>query len=299
MTNKIIVMEKDGVSYIKLGSYGSFNGSYVVNGEVAQPAPGDSSYAIVSGKVTSIEQKRTQSRRVIGYELYDRYKEITQLVHELPADSFYRDDDGDLVGENAELYRPVYDSPLPYLEPVEYEVIDKDCEPVTIPSYVVIDFPNNIGKYREVQHKYPCFISAKDVFNILYDKVAEHVAESDGKFVMDGYRNIQSLRVDERVAIPYYETRTRQYYPTARSRKPKVLTEQVKWKQVRVFEVCGPAYSSYKESNKRTEIIRGLNYAELQSNLEAYIQSYISQLTGGKREVCQHCRGEGIVEAHV
>lgn len=297
MADKIIVMEKDGFSYVKLESYGSFGSSYVINGLDAVQAPGDKRYAIVEGTVTSIERKRTPSRRVIGYELYDRYKEITQLPHEVPVDSFTRDDDGDLCGENAEFYRAKYDDPQPYLEPVEFEVIDRNCAPVQIPSYVTIEFPHNIARYPETQHKYPCYIGAKSMFNLLYDRVKERVDASEDKYKMDSYRNIQTLTVSERIAIPYHETTTRSYYPTIRSRKTKTETVAVKWKTVKIFEITGPEYSGYKDGKSpRIMPVKGASYAELQTNLEAYIQSFLTQLDEGKRQVCAHCRGEGIVE---
>jgi len=296
MGSKILVMEKSGMSYVKLTEYRKVYGQYVINGEEAKAAPGDERYAIVNGKVERIEVKRKPQPKLIGYKLYERYHEITQLPHDMPADAFYRDEDGDLCGENAEFYRPVYDEPQPYLEPVEFEVIDRDCEPVKIPSYVVIEFPNNIAQFPETQHKYPCFIRSEDVFNLLYDRVKAHAATSDGKYVTDDYRNIQALRVEERIEIPYHETKTTSHYPTARSRKPKTYTVQVRWKNVKVFEIYGPKYSVNSTNNlPRTGPIRGTNYAELQANLETYIQSFLSQMTEGKRKVCECCRGEGVI----
>jgi hypothetical protein len=296
MADKIIVMEKDGVSYAKLSSYSGFGSSYVINGEAAVPAPGDKNYAIVDGTVTSIEVKRTAPGHRVGYALYDRYKEITQLPHELPADAFTRDGDGDLCGENAEFYHAVYSEPAAYLEAVEFEIIDKNCEPVTIPSYVTINFPNNIARHRETQHKYSCFIPGKAVFELLWDRVKERVSTSEGKYEMDDYRSIQALRVSERIAIQYHETTTRQYYPTARSRKPRTETLQVRWKTLKIIEIYGPGYSQGTQNREVTPVIRGKDYAELQTNLEAYINSFLSRMEDGKREVCRHCRGEGIVD---
>lgn len=296
MAEKILVMMKNGVSYVKLGSYGSFNGSFVINGVDATPAPGDKNYAMFEGEVTSLERKRTSPRKVVGYALYSRYKEITQLPHELTADAFTRDEDGDLCGENAEFYHAVYDEPQPYLEPVEFEIIDRDCEPVAIPSYVTIEFPNNISRYRETQHKYPCRIGAETVFNLLWDRIEEVVNTSDGRLTMDAYKNIQTLTVSERVAIPYHQTTTRTYYPTLRSRKPKTETVAVRWKTLKIFDVCGPKYSNSSGKSNPVSMIRGENYADLTEKLEAYTQTFLTKLEGGKREVCRHCRGEGIVE---
>lgn len=295
MSDKIIVMMKDGVSYAKCSSYGSFSGAYVINGVDAVLAPGDKSYAIVEGTVETFERKMMPARNIIGYELYDRYKEITQLPHELPADSFTRDDEGDLCGKNAEFYMAKYNVPEPYLQPVDFEIIDRDCEPVKIPSYVVIEFPNNIAKYPETQHKYPCRIGAETVFNLLWDRVKAVVDASDGRLSMDSYKSIQTLTINERIAIPYNETTTRSYYPTARSRKPKIETVAVRWKTIKLFETCGPKYSNSAGKNS-VSTVRGENYADLTDKLEAYIQTFITQLDGDKREVCRHCRGEGVVK---
>lgn len=296
MADKIIVMEKDGVSYAKLSSYSGFGSSYVINGADAVPAPGDKNYAIVDGTIASIEVKRTAPGHRVGYTLYERYKEITQLPHEMPADAFTRDDDGDLCGENAEFYHAVYSEPAAYLEAVAFEIIDRNCSPVTIPSYVTIEFPNNIARYRETQHKYPCYIPGKVVFKLLWDRVKERVDKGDGKYVMNGYENIQTMSVNERIIIPYHETTTRSYYPTARSRKLKTETVQKRWKEVTIISVYGPEYSQPPAGKELTQTIRGKDYAELQTNLEAYINSFLSRMEDGKREVCRHCRGEGIVE---
>jgi hypothetical protein len=297
MSDKIIVMQKDGVSYVKLVSYGNFSGNhYVINGEPAVQADGDKTYAVVNGVVTSIERKVTPQRNRIGFVLIERYREITQLPHELPLGAFVYDDDGDLCGENAEFYRGIFDDPQPYLEAVEFDIIDRDCEPVNMPSYVVIEFPNNIAKYRETQHKYPCYVSSETAFNLLWDRVKEHVTASNGIYVIDDYKSIQALRVQERINIPYHETKQRSYYPTQRSRKMKTETVPVTQKLVKVIEIYGPKYGQDAAGKQRTQTIRGVNYADLQTNVESYIQSFLTQLADGKREVCRHCRGEGIVE---
>jgi len=288
-------MEKDGRSYVKLASYNGFGKSYVINGEEAKPAPGDQNYAIVTGKVERIEVRRTTQRNRIGYKLYERYREITKLPHDLPVDAFTRDEDGDLCGENAEFYYAVYDDPQTYLESLEFDVIDRDCEPVKIPSYVTIEFPHNIARFPETQHKYPCYIGGAAVFELLYDRIKERAATSEGKFKTDDYRNIQALRVEEIIDIPYPETKTTSYYPTARSRKPRTMTVPVRHKSVKVFEIYGPKYGSSDRPIPRTQTIRGGNYAELLANIETYIQSFLVQMADGKRQVCACCRGEGIV----
>lgn len=300
MADKIIVMEKDGFSYIKLHEYAShaFGCTHVINGLDAVPAPGDKRYAVVEGTVTSVQTKRLARRSVIGYGLYDRYKEITQLPHDVGADSFTRDDDGDLCGQNAEFYYAKYDDPQPYLEPVEFDIIDRNCAPVQIPSYVTIEFPHNIARYPETQHKYPCRIGAESVFNLLYDRVKERVEKSEGKYTIDDYRSIQMLRVDERISIPYNETSQRSYYPTQRSRKMKTETVHVRWKTARVFELKGPKYGTGADKTPLVQMVRGNDYEELQTNLESYIQSFIVQLDEGKREVCVNCRGEGVVKVN-
>lgn len=292
MNEKIIVMQKGGVSYVKLSSYGM--SAYLINGIEPVVAPGNSNFAMVDGEITRIERKKTATRSIIGYALYDRYKEITQLPHGMPAGAFTRDEDGDLCGENAEFYRAVFDNPQPTLDPVDFEIVDRDCAPVAIPHYVTIDFPNNIARYPETQHKYPCRIGAETVFNMLWDRVKERVDASAGHYTMDSYKSIQTLTVNERIEIPFHQTRQVEYYPTQRSRNTKTRTEVVKTRTVKVFEVCGPKYSN-SGGKACVQSIRGENYAELQANLEAYIQTFLAELTEGRRQLCEKCRGEGVL----
>lgn len=294
MDDPIIVLEKDGISYIHFRSK-HFENQYLVNGKPPVKCPGNAEYAMIEGKVEKIEKIIYPVRNVIKFRLKEQYEAITNLPKELPKETFKRDEYGDWYGENIEFYEPVYDDPPPKYEPIDFLVIDRNCEPVKMPHYVKVDFPYNLRHYPEVHHKYPCYIDRKDVYNLVKDRIIKVVDNSSGKYTRTNYSNIQTMTIYEVIEIPFRCERKEVIPARTKRGKDKYKTVIEKTKKVKLFEIVGD-YRTNDEDVIRIESIRGNNYEELMKNLEEYIQSFLSIFDKTKRIVCPHCKGEGILE---
>lgn len=294
MPDKLRVMVKDGTSYVETGGR-----NLLINGQEAAVCKGNSLWRQVEGPIESIVAVHTPSPKVLKFVLKEEHK---ALLSSLPAEcspgTFERDWDEDCgwSGEYAAFYEPVYDDPQPVHTPLEFEVIDLNCEPVLIPTYVKVEFPACVSEHRCTWHKYPCSIDSSQVFRLLYDEVEKVVAAHPDRFFKDDFRSIETCRVQQRVLIPAPVRKTRQedYYPTFRSRKTKTRTVVDTIKNVEVMHFVG----SYKNDKGAVQVIsvHGKDYAELQVNLASYIRSFTDKLDPTMRAVCHHCFGTGVVE---
>lgn len=290
---KLTVLEKDGSSYVEIGYYKS----YLINDKPLQLCPGNEKWAFIDSTITSIKRPHTLPTKIIGYKLKSKYSNLVDMPEELPAESFDVDCDGSLYGEYNEFYEAMRTTPEIKYTDIEFQVIDLNCEPINLPEYVQIKFPDNLRNYPQTWHKYPCYISASKVFDILYDKVVNIVDSSDKKYGRDNYKNIQTLEVWENVPVNFPLHKRIIEYATTKKGKNKVKNIQETIRKIRVFRLYG-TYKLDREIDSDTEIliqsISGENYQHLQKNLEDYIQSFIILLDSKKREVCPHCKGTGI-----
>lgn len=297
MSNGLTVMVKDGISYVRTADYSSTRYTkYLINGTPEVIAKGDDRYSVFEGEINKIEVVRAQNKKLVGYKLYEKYKDLTALPETLPLDAFTIEE-GETNGKNSEFYHGIYEDQPPLYENIEFTVIDRNSEPVYMPDYVVVEFPNNIGKFKEVQHNYPCYVNSKIVFDMLHDKVKAKI-EDMPNYEMDDYKSIQSLTVTELIPLPYHESEFYNYYPTYKSKNPKIKSRVIKHRKQTVFYILGPEYSRDNRTVDRTKVIKGENYADLQQKLEDYFQSYLDLIEDGVREVCAQCKGQGIITKH-
>lgn len=298
----IHVMKKAGKSYAKIGNSCSISlpegikSTHLVNGKVPCWGNGDRSWCVFDGEITSIEVYRP------GKTVPIHYKRIADAPQNLPEiiqlDRVVRDEDWDYVsldGFDLGNYQMVYRQEEGSWESLEFDVIDRDCEPVTLPAWCVVDWPANIEHYPEQQHKYPCSITARSLFGLIVEKVAEIVRQSQNLDWND-YRNIGTFTIKHRVEIPDALRRRekREVYKTARSRKPttEYVTPQYKW--IDLVTVNG----FYKDSSReevKVPSLRGENFAELQKKVDEYVDSIVSLCDPEQWHVCEACQGRGIV----
>ncbi|GAG17730.1 unnamed protein product, partial [marine sediment metagenome] len=168
------------------------------------PCPGNSKWAMVEGDVYSVQRARIVRGEVTGFQLAHKYKGVASNLPETqPLNAFVYNDQDRFEGDLIEFYEEVRAESTEELEPIEWQVIDMDCEPVELPKYVLVKFPDSLRQYPQTWHKYPCVIGVPDVFNLVYDRVAEVVDSSDRKYGRNDYRNIQILGVWENVPVNF------------------------------------------------------------------------------------------------
>lgn len=299
MSEPFKVLEKGGMSYVELDWR---RNDTRINGEKAIACPGNDKWAMVEGKITSLEYVRQVQGEVTGFRLADRYRNLVALPETQPLDAFERAVDcGGIAGELSEFYEVVRAEPTEETEVLEWQVINLDCEPMQMPDYVQAKFPDSLRQYPQTWHKYPCYITMPNVFSLVYDKVAEAVDGSDRKYERDNYKNIQVLEVWENVPVNFPLHRRVVRIATTKKGKDKVEEIPETVRKIPVFKL----YGTYKTDREfrgtdvgmQIQAIHGESYGDLQKKLEEYVQSFlIILLDGAKREVCPHCKGTGIVE---
>jgi len=285
----LLVMKKDGTSYIECDHWK--RKVTLINGAMAVPCPGNEHWAMVDGDVTSIFVEREPIRQLTGFRLKEEFAGVvTTLESELPLEAFTRDEDGVWCGEHVELYETAWVDHPQEPESQECEVIDFDCEPVDMPSYVVVDFPSNLKFHRAIQHKYPCHISMPAVFQLVAEAVVAETAKHPGLYRLHDCRNIGILGVDAVLKI------------TPRKVRRDVGFRRPKWKTVtetqitkRVLGIVG----EYRDKSGYEQIgeIQAKEYSELKVTLERYIQSFVDRIDPQRWCVCPTCNGEAVVLA--
>ena len=291
----LMVMQKGGKSYIKIGHYSMDD--YRINGLPISQAKGHMDWCVIDGPVLSIE-KKTRGRSYIKH-----YRRVDGSSERLPeivsADSAEVDDDGDILtisGQDPRFYEAEYDAKPDEWNLVPFEVVDRDCEPVEMESWCVVDWPASVEHYRERQHLYPCHITVDSLFNLCAERIDGIVKKSNGSLILTDYRNIGTLHVDAVVAIPkeFQRARTVEYYKTFRARKTstKVVTDDTK--TIRLFDLNG-RYDKPSAGSIQVPGINAANYAELEKRVAKYVNGIADLCDMRKRCVCSACGGHGIV----
>lgn len=290
MDTKLTVLKKGGVSYLEIAHY--YASGYRINGVEPTPCPGNKGWVMVEGDVRSVDRVIPPANELIGFKLKVEYEGLSELPKTLPKEVFEWDsEECEWVGERSPLYEPTYQQTPSGLQPVEFEVVDYDCEPVAMPEYVTVDFPNNLRFYRAVQHKYPCHVKYDEVFKLVAEAVVDATKKHPGLYEVTDYRNIQLLAVSVLIEKPPVQVRKKDLW----SKRPKWTTVTETHAKRKVLDIVG----NYKSENNSERIvaISGENYADLLKKLGAYIQGFVDRIDPRKWCLCSKCSGEGVVLA--
>ena len=272
----VIVLMKDGISYFQKRPF--WRDKPRVNGQddVTEPCPGNEAWLQYTGTIETLETVRNVPHTCVGYRLSSRVvdKLATVLPETLPADAFPYDIDDGVGGDWAayvEFYKSVLEPQPPVVTPIPFKVLDYDCEPVDLPSYVHVDFPDFLKHHKALHHKFPCRIHYKDVYELVAEALVE-IVNSNSHLTCNDHRNIQVLRVNEIV--------------NKAGPRGKPL-------QSEVLYIVG----EYREKGGAIQIknIKGETYEDLQANLGAYIVELAKPLLRGQRVACPTCGGHGVI----
>lgn len=288
----IRVMTKGGKSYVKLG----YGGKYRINGQESVPARGDTAWSVVDGDVDRIEQYVPGPRTLSGFSRVQGSPDtipawISVAAVERDADGEWRSRSGYDLG----YYYPEYTQADGSWIAVDFDVIDRDCEPVRLPDWCVVDWPANIEHYPEQQHKYPCHVSVKRLFELVAHEV-EKLVESSPVLSWDKYLNIGTFTVKHRVDIPPHlrtkETREVYRRPNSKKTTKETIVREHRWEQV--LKLNG-FYQNRSPDDVYVPELRGSNYADLKKKVDDYIQSIVSLCDPARWTVCEACSGHGMV----
>jgi hypothetical protein len=295
-------MTKDGKSYVQIdrSAWTTAGASHRINGADAVRCKGDGTWAIVVGDVQLIERKDKKPSVVTRFRRNDEAP--GNLPETLPADAFEYDyEDGGYksqLGYDRRCYEAVYQEGEEYWTPLEFEIIDRDTEPMTMPAWAVVDWPANIEHYRETQHKYPCHITRESLFALVAAAVEKKIAESRGVLEWNDYRNIGTFTVKRWVDIPAKVRRPErvEYWPSSRSRKAKTKMVTREHEQRTLFTYNG-FYRDSGKDNIRAPSIAAKNYEELAEAVNEHVDAIASLCDLNRYCICEKCNGLGLTIA--
>lgn len=301
----IHVLQKNKCSYLNIGSYDHEN--YIVNGcKKLQICPGNSQWGMVSCIVKTLQRIIPPGNILEKYVLKEEYvnSDKCNLPKELPSNTFEvdYDDDGDRTviskeyGAFYDCYNPKYISGELSYANVEFVIIDKDCEPVELPPYVKVKFPDSLIHHPETWHKYPCYISAVDLFNLIYPELKNVCEVNSERLNMSDYKNIGILEISIKIQLPksLQKKVSYSYYPTIRSKKPKTAYKtptSISYNFLRIVR----DHKEYKDGSLLVGEISADNYEELKQKINKYIKDLVSLIDIPLMTICEYCKGLGLI----
>lgn len=286
----ILVLQKNGKSFVNISSYQQSN--YLVNGKSLTSCPGNTNWGMIDGEVKSITKEITGGQKLEKFILREPFRENPgKLQLELPPESFeYDKEDYEYIGENSEFYEPVYLPGETIIINENFLIVDKDCEPVILPDYVKIDFPYSFEKYPETWYKYPCSISAENIFNFLINELEPILINNQDKFAYNLYKNIYILDVSIKVDLPKFLYKT-EYRQKIYCKKKEAVV--IKWRLEPFLYITA---KRDKTEGILIPQICGDNYDDLLNKKNKYIDSIVKKFDITSFSVCEHCKGLGIIQ---
>lgn len=268
MGEPLKVMEYDGKSYVQLSHYYSQpKRDYRINGAEPVLGKGDGKWAVVEGPVTSIESRKSENGKVIRFDRIEGAP--AHLPETLPVESFVMEgyERKCTEGYDACYFTPVREPDREWWEPLEFEVIDRNCYPVQMEPWAKVNWPANVERYAEQQHKYPCYIEAKSLFSLVAEAVKAKIDESDGALTWNEYLNIGTFTVKRVVLIPaemQKPMRREVIRLGSRSRRPKYETVTHRKEERELFTYNGfyRRDESCRQNEIRTPQLQGKDYAD-------------------------------------
>jgi hypothetical protein len=305
MGDVLKVMQFDGKSYVQLVPYNystnerEIRTSYRINGKEPVIGHGDNRWAFVEGEIASIERKRTGPEKTLRWERDEGAPE--HLPATLPAESItYVSGEGMRCteGYDASFYSPVRVPGEVIWEPVEFEVIDRNCKPVAMEPWAKVNWPANVERYKEQQHKYPCYIDVKDLFALVAEAVRAKINESNGALTWDQYLNIGTFTVKRVVQIPaemQKPERREVIRIGSRSRRPKyeTITRRVEHRELFTYNGFYEGGSSHTNTILGKSI-QGANYEDLLAKVTAHVDEIAAMCDTDQWCICPKCNGRGV-----
>ncbi|MBJ9658827.1 hypothetical protein I5588_30360 [Burkholderia multivorans] len=297
--NPIIVLQHNGWSYIKHGYQLSYTtaSALIINGQagVAVECPGRRGYSMFEGELLTLAIPQAPTSNLIGYRIRDEYRDTTTFPRTLEADAFELDDDQDeyVPRDGAAYKREFYDEVRETVEResllIDFIIVDRDCAPVERPGDITIDFPADLREHPETWHKHPVSISGKALFLRATAMLRAEVKAHPNEFAMTDYANIGTftlMRVVTHKPMQYS-------YSIGKRTKRSTKTQST----VELMKISAPD-SSYRDGAIVPGELRGANWADLEPQIERFLDTIRAFIAPGAVHICPHCDGDGfLVEA--
>ena len=299
MSDKIIILEHEGTSYIRNGYHSMKPDSVLVNGRagIAQACPGNSNWLMVQGSIQTLARIPAPGLEVIGWSLKPEYREVTTFPAELGADAFryeYDEDEEDnyIPTDPAAVYKSVfyekkYQNVQGEPQLLEFMVIDRNCAPKTKPDDIKVEFPASLREYPETWHKHPVTIDGNALFGRAATALVEAARERSGDFAVTDHRNIGTVTL---MGYMHHEPKQNDYKVGRRT----VRRTQTK-SEFKIMELASAVSNYAKSADIVCRGLSGSDWADLESKIDGFIDLVLSYVKPGSVRVCECCKGDGYI----
>ncbi|HCW17716.1 hypothetical protein [Achromobacter sp.] len=299
MSDKIIILEHEGTSYIRNGYHSMNPDSVLVNGRagVAQSCPGNAMWLMVHGSIQTLARITAPANELVGWVLKPEYRDVTTFPVELGADAFryeYDEDEDDhyTPTDPAAVYKSVfYEKKFQQVQrdpqPLEFIVVDRNCAPKARPEDIKVDFPASLREYPETWHKHPVTIDGNALFGRAATALVEAARERSGDFVVTDHRNIGTVTL---MGYMHHEPKQSEYKVGRRTVR-RTLTKS----EFKIMELASGTSSYTKSADIVARGLSGSNWADLESKINGFIDLVLSYIKPGSVRVCDCCKGDGYI----
>ncbi|CAB3643420.1 hypothetical protein LMG26685_02159 [Achromobacter mucicolens] len=299
MSDKIIILEHEGTSYIRTGYQTVSPENMLVNGQAgaAQTCPGNPRWLMVSGSIQTLARIPAPGLELVGWILKPEYRDVTTFPAELGADAFryeYDEDEEDcyIPTDPTAVYKSVFyekkhQNVQREPEPLEFMVIDRDCAPKSKPDDVKVEFPASLREYPETWHKHPVTIDGNALFGRAATALVEAARERSGDFAVTDHRNIGTVTL---MGYMHHEPKQNDYKVGGRT----VRRTQTK-SEFRIMELASAASNYAKSADIVCRGLSGSDWADLESKINGFIDLVLSYIKPGSVRVCECCKGDGYI----
>ena len=297
MNNKMLAIKKDGRYYFQPSPYLPLRVEYgdilKVNGVPVNQCPGNSRWyfadaAQLGGAPQVVSIQKPQTTEPSHYELKPEFSSLSHLSPTVELDFFVYDDDDERKNDEIfglyQMVRRVVPSHDLRLEDVTVDIVDEDCEPITLAFEVISKFPYALDFHPVSYYKYPCAVSSKESFRYVTRALKERIAQQ-GNSVEVSYTPDYSFYVKQSLPVEHQENVVSK---TGRSGgRGKVTVSPLRSIQRSLIEL------------KMGDLpqLEAENYFALKAKLDAYVEERMKALDGGVK-VCRYCKGYGVLTAN-
>lgn len=299
MSDKIIILEHEGTSYIRNGYHSMSPDSVLVNGRagVAQACPGNHMWLMVQGSIQTLARISAPVNELVGWMLKPEYRDVTTFPVELGADAFryeYDEDEEDhyVPTDPAAVYKSVfYEKKLQQVQrdpqPLEFILVDRNCAPKARPEDIKVEFPANLREYPETWHKHPVTIDGNALFGRAATALVDAARERSGDFAVTDHRSIGTVTL---MGYMHHEPKQSEYKVGRRT----VRRTQTK-SEFKIMELASGSSSYAKSADIVCRGLSGSDWADLESKIAGFIDLVLSYIKPGSVRVCECCKGDGYV----
>lgn len=295
-------MKKDEMSYVEVGSFGSFK----INNSIWPKCPGNGAWAMKEEPVITIEEITRGPKPLLHWRLIEKYNGIVDLPLTLPKEATPYDRGAcDCTPWNEDeckfdpgFFEAVYGDSPEILIPCGFEIVDNDCEPILVPNYVKVLFPACLKEHPRTWSKFPCSIKAEKIWEMVIKAILPIVKSSPFLVILQEHISIGHLVIGEKMSVSFPSKTKERYRPMRNSDKTLTRLVDEHYRVVPILDLV-MAGNNYGDINTRIFVdgLEAQDYRSLEKAIEKYVKGFTDILTTEQREVCPYCKGIGAISA--